>query len=757
MKSGHVFATSNPALERSLSVATGTTVLAAREVSAGTICVVERVKNGVYAVTKLAPDVGEGDVLVAAKSRLHRETKSEVQAKGSDWREAARVDPPPAVDVVGLGRLSKFDVKVVFGCEKQSDETEEEDARAEGQSPGDAAQESSNGVLQTPPEAADEQERGAEAENAVVDRESLLDGLKTQYLEALYISKVYFSLSSIVLLMLLTTIKTSLAYFAKGPLTRCRRAFESEDGSNPRELAAFYRNMILPVKKMDLKYKETLPSKVNDVALVLSEDDSRSKKRKSKKKNKLGKNGLYPEEDDFIRKWWKARHNVDSTGARKEDDAKRYISDLRLRETQLQILLILETIYLEGIAGSDGAANPADDGSSSQSKKKKQPELNVLLELLVDRLCIWHAVTDDPVVTDTGRDSAGSQDPKGTERDMLRDYCTEVIIPFYASRLPEQCKSIKKKLGGPTDTSPTRPPPQPKPSASKPPPGAAVKRPQQQQQPNKSRRTLQRVLTEEKEAATKRKHPSLVRSSTAPSAHDLKRGESREPSLPPLHGSVRGGIQVPRRVEAREVDLEAAAKQQEARLKKINAMMAQKKELEAAIEALRKPNRELFAREMADSAAKRVSGNTSAKKGKNPMRNASSQGVQVMATPKGSRTRDVPEGPARRESPSLKRPGPVHGTSPNNDGEVDMVPASTVRQRALQDMRRRGDFTTVQDTPSRGSADRAAIEDTPLEPRRQASPTMAPVPDTPVKGKTTTSGESIYQQLGWDDEDDELI
>ena len=115
-----------------------------------------------------------------------------------------------------------------------------------------------------------------------------------------------------------------------------------------------------------------------------------------------------------------------------------------------------------------------------------------------------------------------------------------------------------------------------------------MKRPQQQQQPNKSRRTLQRVLTEEKEAATKRKHPSLVRSSTAPSAHDLKRGESREPSLPPLHGSVRGGIQVPRRVEAREVDLEAAAKQQEARLKKINAMMAQKKELEAAIEALRK-------------------------------------------------------------------------------------------------------------------------------------------------------------------------
>lgn len=756
MKSGHVFGvSSNPALERSLSGASGTTVLAARVVPAGTICVVECVKRGVYAVTKLAPDVREGDVLVAAKRGLRGEPKRNVQGNGVDWKEVARVDPPTADDV-GFGGLAKFNVRVVFGCAEQRDDAKEKE---DGQAQGDAALASSSGLLQASLDAGDGQEHNAEAENAVVDREGLLAGLKTQYLEALYVSKVCFSNSlSLSDILVMLTVKTSLAYFAKGPLTRCRRAFES-DGSSPRELARHYRDMILPVKKMDQKYKETLPNKVHDVALVLSEDESRSKKRKSKKKNKLGKNGLYPEEDEFIRKWWKARRQSVDSGSRKADDAKRHISDLRLRETQLQILLVLETIHLESIAGSEGgAANHADDGSASQSKKKKQPELTVLLELLVDRLCIWHAVTDDPVIPDTGEDGAGGQDPKNAERDMLRDYCTEVIIPFYASRLPEQCKSIKKKLGGPVDASPTRPPPQPKPAAPKPPPGAAAKRSQQPSQPSKSRRTLQRVLTEEKEAATKRKHPSLVRSSTASSAHDFKRGESREPSLPPLHGSVRGGIQVPRRVEAREVDLEAAVKQQEARLKKINAMMAQKKELEAAIEALRKPNRELFAREMADAAAKRVSGNTNAKKGKNPVRNASGQGVQVMATPKGPRTRDAPEAPARRESSSLNRPTGDLGASPDDDGGLSVVPASTVRRRVPEDIRCRDDFSSVQDTPSRGPSKRTSIEDTPLEPQRPASPTaMAPVPDTPVKAKTATSGESIYQQLGWDDEDDELI
>jgi DNA replication regulator SLD3 len=593
----------------------------------------------------------------------------------------------------------------------------------------------------------------------------------------------------------------------------------------PSGLSNFYRDAILAVKKMDTKYKESIPEIIRNVALVLSDDESRRKKRKSKKK-KLGKNGLYSEEDGFIRKWWKDRQlaeNAVSADVSRQEEAKRHISDLRLRETQLQILLILETISLEASEGARNGADQAQDEQGSGPKKqrsKKAQDLNVLLELFLDRLCIWHAVSfEDAVVPDSIQESAENHlSGKKIESDMLRDFCTEVIIPFYASRLPEQCKSIKKKLGGPNDISPARPTPQSKPS-SRPQPGAAIKRPQ----PPKQRRTLQRVLTDERAAASHRaRQPSLARSSTAPSVQEIKR-ESVEPSLPSLSGSVRGGIQVARRVDNREVDLNAVAKQHGAKMKKMNIMMKQKKELDAAISALRKPNRELVSKEVAEHAEKRVT-SSSARKPKNPVRNPFGQGVQVMATPKGSRKKDIsvalpqPRGLAR---PSMRRAD----TSPALGSDLSIVPASsTVRPSVSSSAGERREVNSIHETPSRGlskitdplqsmieeaadtpqnaecsrtlfkiptlpaprsndeqqhistpvrshlfSSSRttelpdAGMQETP--PRSSSTNLLAipsspfPVLDTPVKGgqkrvhTITTPEKSIYDQLGWDDDD----
>ncbi|KAF5005169.1 hypothetical protein F66182_15973, partial [Fusarium sp. NRRL 66182] len=280
---------------------------------------------------------------------------------------------------------------------------------------------------------------------------------------------------------------------------------------------------------------------------------------------------------------------------------------------------------------------------------------------------------------------------KRIESDALRDYCNEVIIPFYASRLPEQCKTIKKKLGGASEVSPNRPAvPKLKASisnsSSKSQSGDGDGKKTQPQQ--KPRRTLQRVLTDEQTSVSQRsRHPSLMRSSTTPALQEVKR-ESVEPSLPSLGGSVRGGIQIARRVDKREVDLNAVAKVHEAKLKKMNTLIEQKKELDAAISALRKPNRELVSKEVADQAEKRTF--SSSRKSRNPVRNPLGQGVQVMATPRGTRKKDMslehqPQ-PSLPRGPLARPPMMKHGadeTSPDLGYDISLVPGSTIRTDTL--------------------------------------------------------------------------
>lgn len=459
------------------------------------------------------------------------------------------------------------------------------------------------------------------------------------------------------------------------------------------------------------------------MTLLLS-DDERPKKRKSKKR-KLGKNGLYSGEDEFLQKYWKSRQvsrNKEGVEESKEEEIKRHISDLRLRETQLQILLILETIHLEmsNVAPSieDSKGQEANGSSTKRSKSKKEENLNLLLELFIDRLCIWHALSaGEGVIAESLKETTNNHlSGKKIESDALRDFCNEVIIPFYASRLPDQCKTIKKKLGGASEVSPSRPAaPKLKSSTStsgtkNQPSAADGKKTQAQQKP---RRTLQRVLTDEQTSGSQRnRHPSLMRSSTTPALQEVKR-ESVDPSLPSLGGSVRGGIQIARRVDKREVDLNAVAKVHEARLKKMNTLIEQKKELDAAISALRKPNRELVSKEVADQAQKRTL--SSSRKSRNPVRNPLGQGVQVMATPRGTRKKDMSV--EHQSQPSLPRgfltrptinQGGVDETSPDLGSDISLVPGSTIRTSTLSSsVASKRKFNSIAETPSRGVSRRS--------------------------------------------------
>ena len=459
------------------------------------------------------------------------------------------------------------------------------------------------------------------------------------------------------------------------------------------------------MKKMDLKYRDTIPEIVRNAVLELSDGGNamKPKKRKSKRK-KIGKNGLYAEEDEFILKWWRNRDVTESTQRvqlGQEEEMKRLVVDLRVRETQLQILFILEAIALESILKQDPAV-PAGDASKPRKTKKSQ-DLSTSLELLLDRLCIWHAVNLDEVHPgDITKERGKSQSPgRTTDNDKLKDFCTEVVIPFYAARLPAQCKAISHKLGGPISMSPTRGGSAKQRKTAGPQPGTTVRR----MPPNQSRRTLQRVLTDE-QIGSKRKVPSLARTSTAPSFPETKR-ESTEPDLLSQIKSARGGIQKPRRVDNREVDLDTLAKQHETKLKKMNTLLEQKKELDAAINALRKPNRELVARDLADSVEQRAALSNS-KKPKDSARNSRGQGVQVMATPKGWRKKDCAANGLALRLTALEA-CPEGGIPTVSD--MQTVPSSV----------RRSNATVVKDSPAIRKDNDSSVFETPSRPSQQFS------------------------------------
>ncbi|EER42880.1 conserved hypothetical protein [Histoplasma capsulatum H143] len=594
--------------------------------------VVERVKKGVYAICALGSWVLERDLMVAAAKGAGEEVVGDVNVYGGgrgekegDWLEKATIYDP-AAGFFAYSRPRKAimeNVALAFGpklCGKGG---------AHSLSLETSGLSSVSGLSIAHDEQVDRRDTPEEAigvgpcepteAKVAQSPQELFDNLRSQYLEALYVSK------------------TSVAYFAKGPLSRPGLAFN------------------LPMKF------------VNEAHTPV----------------------------DFYRE---------------QEEIRRLTSDLRLRETQLQIVLILETISLEASYSSTTTqVLPATtEAQTSQpqrrTKERKQQDLNTLLELLVDRLCIWHAVSFNDTILTTSAGGKSESTCKTAGNDKLRDFCTEVIIPFYAGRLPDQCKAISRKLGGLIVISPTRPAISRSKSGSSAQPGASVKRSHNQKS---QQRTLQRVLTDEK-MASKSRAPSLSRSNTTPSLDGLKRENSEPPLLSSISGA-RGGIQKPKRVDNREIDLDIVAKQHEVKLKRMNSLLEQKKELDAAINALRKPNRELVAKDFADTVEKRAS-MCNTRKSKHPVRNPLGQGVQVMATPRGSRRKDfdtVTGGSSTRMSRALTLSNEKLVPSAALSDDIQLIPSSSTRPshppKRQSFSSKHARHSSIHETPTRSS------------------------------------------------------
>lgn len=206
---------------------------------------------------------------------------------------------------------------------------------------------------------------------------------------------------------------------------------------------------------MDTKYRESLPELIKGFPFVSLSDDEcktvietiRKKIRKSKKIN-VGKNGLYPGEEAKIAQWWLSKDlsaiACDSADAR-EEATRSAVLEQRARETQLQIILSLETLALESLGTSQPLENlpptdtlERDDGSQNKKKKKsakKPQDLSMLLDLLIDRLCIWQSMSVDETKAPNVEDKPTSQHgataaAKTVGRDHLRQFCVDVVLPL---------------------------------------------------------------------------------------------------------------------------------------------------------------------------------------------------------------------------------------------------------------------------------------------------------------------------------------
>lgn len=536
-----------------------------------------------------------------------------------------------------------------------------------------------------------------------------------------------FSNTHEILLQTLYTSKSTLAYFAKSTLARIRAAFRSLTTASTSDLAEFYRGRLITSKKMDLKYRDTIPKIIENAILQVSPTPSGEKqlpkcsKRKSNSRKKLGKDGLYAGEETFVRTWWLNRDGAknDLTGVNPRDqEMQALLKELRNRETQLQIILILEILTLElkqdvrteGSVSVESVKKEPDDDDPTRilaktpSKTNEKRDLRSDLDILVDRLCIYQSVSIiDPITSDEAKKQNGEA---GNEvSDQLRDFCCNVILPFYRHKAPDLVKEISRKLGGP-NLSPNRPNLSSRTSSgARTKPGTAV----DTYRRSIPRQTLERVLSEE-HSSRQSSPPMLMRSATAPMGGGGNGSLDSAETVP--RPSSRGSLQKSRTFTNREVDLVASSNAHNAKRKKLANLAKQKEELDAAIHALRKPNRGLVGMEIMTEVERRREERASSRRSYLERRlSDQSLSVQITATPRKGEI----VGSMRREVSSLNQTSITQlGDRVNSMPEEPVIPSSTVKpvnngpnqflSKSLDTtMTKRHIHPAAHETPSRGS------------------------------------------------------
>ncbi|KAI1815488.1 DNA replication regulator SLD3-domain-containing protein [Poronia punctata] len=551
----------------------------------------------------------------------------------------------------------------------------------------------------------------------------IFNNIRNQYSEALYHSM------------------GSLAYFAKGPLSRARAAFHLDCDAtlDMNDLIGFLKSLVMNTVLIDKKYRETIPKIQAEMKTTFDDSDAeqgqgkgKARKRKAKK-IKVGKDGLYPDEDEHVRKWWTSHmpraidHEESTTKSTQEQETRMQISRLRSRETQLQMIIILEILALEPLVSRESNTRepqlpglpPTSDAKEAPkepaTKKRNRHNLPFLLEVHADRLCIWHSTAlDEFNVASESQSEARHGSRKhaaSTTLDPLKDFCVDIIVPFFSARLPAQCDSINRKLGGPVLMSP------PKPVAKKTTdsgtkaksqskPGAATKRPA----PVRSNQSLESFLSKETERNRRSmsRGPSgviaLMRSATTPTVPLLKREPSEPLSLSGIP-KAEGSAAAQRKNTSNAATMPALKRKWAEAKEERDAFV--KAELKDAISALRRPNREVVGKSIAEER-RAITSLSQLRKSRKPTHYPQSQNV-VKATPVGNRFHDVLAKGSTSQPNFLRRPSTgVEDTIPPSS----MVPSSAPRKRNRDAAF--GEEPTTRPKPSTSTTDQ--VQSTPAKP-----------------------------------------
>lgn len=244
--------------------------------------------------------------------------------------------------------------------------------------------------------------------------------------------------------------KASLAYFAKGPLSRARavKCLPRVGNDACQSLTGSLRSMVHSTAILDKKYRSKLPELIKSAGHARCTDPAMRKPQKPRKlkKPKPGKDGMYSVEPDFLTAWWEANELL-NTSPSTEQVLKYQLTQLQFRESLLQIILILEIMAIEGdVSSKSDIATKTSDGDSKASlelsesqipaRKEKRPQnLESSLDMHIDKVCIWQSVDQTSSQEQAGHNEAagsGASEPHnaGHGSDKLKEFYIDVLLPL---------------------------------------------------------------------------------------------------------------------------------------------------------------------------------------------------------------------------------------------------------------------------------------------------------------------------------------
>jgi len=265
-----------------------------------------------------------------------------------------------------------------------------------------------------------------------------------------------------------------------------------------------------------------------------------------------------------------------------------------------------------------------------------------------------------------------------------------------------------------------------------------------------------------------------------PTMPGVKREASEAPSLSSIPSADaqstdanRGGVLKSKRFYQREVDLSNLASDGNANTKAKKEAIIQA-ELKDAISALKRPNRELAGKSQVDTAEKRAASATHARsklknycardeclwdiESKKPIRNPLFQGVQISATPKANRRKDMAfESQPSSLAKSIEEFGPavVPGSS------LPRIPQSALRLAHEGMPKKNPLYSAIEATPTRKLAScssqrgallsapehdhNAYLPSSPLHVRRSSALLFTAVSDSAAKRASTVSSYGVQE------------